>query len=145
MLKVSDFMKELSQKGYKMTPQRKLILEIIENQDHLSAEEIFDQVKRHQPNVSFGTVYRNLDILYQLGLVEQLDFKDGRSRFEIFKRHHHHMICLDCGSAIEVTACPFNTTVKSAAAVNGFQIKNHSFEVFGYCRGCKNGHTRGNT
>lgn len=143
-MRVSDFMEELSRKGYKMTPQRKLILEIIENQDHLSAEEIFDEVKQHQPNVSFGTVYRNLGILCQLGLVEQLDFKDGRYRFEMSEKHHHHLICLDCGTAIEVPACPFNTAVKTAAAANGFQIKNHSFEVFGYCRACKSGQKRGN-
>jgi len=134
---LNQLMQKLSLKGYKLTPQRRLILEILNRERHLSADEIFDRVKKSQPNVSFGTVYRNLNILTELGLINQLDFKDGRYRFEIHKAHHHHLVCLDCGIAIEMEVCPLSQLVGEIADSNNFKVKCHNFEVFGYCSKCQ--------
>ncbi|KUK11347.1 MAG: Ferric uptake regulator, Fur family [Clostridia bacterium 41_269] len=134
--------KEFKKKGYKLTPQRRLILEILSKEKHISAEEIFERIKQSQPNVSFGTVYRNLNILLELGLINQLDFKDGRTRFELNKSHHHHLICLDCGVAFEIQVCPFNSEIFRAADSQDFSIENHSFEIYGYCRNCKYNKTK---
>jgi len=135
-LNFQKLIKEFKKKGYKLTPQRRLILEILSEEKHISAEEIFERIKFSQPNVSFGTVYRNLNILLELELIKQLDFKDGRTRFELNKSHHHHLICLSCGSAVEIQSCPFSSEVHKAAVSQNFSIKSHNFEVYGYCRNC---------
>lgn len=128
---------QLSKEGYKLTPQRKLLLEILfHSQEHLSAEEIFEKVTSTQPNVAIGTIYRNLSQLAEIGIVNQLDFKDGRSRFEMSQGHHHHLICLDCGYAVDVDECPFSSIIDEAALANNFQVKEHNFEVYGYCESC---------
>lgn len=128
---------QLSKEGYKLTPQRKLLLEILyHSQKHLSAEEIFEKVTSTQPNVAIGTIYRNLSQLTKMGIVNQLDFKDGRSRFELSQEHHHHLICLDCGRAVDLEQCPFSSIIDEAARANNFQVKEHNFEIYGYCQGC---------
>lgn len=129
--------RQLSQEGFKLTPQRKLLLEILFNtEEHLSAEEIFEKAKASQSNVSFGTIYRNLSLLAEIKIVNQLNFKDGRTRFELSLDHHHHLICLGCGNAINVYECPFGKALNDTASANDFLIKDHNLEVFGYCKGC---------
>jgi len=135
-LNFQNLIKEFKKKGYKLTPQRRIILEILSEEKHISAEEIYERIRSSQPNVSFGTVYRNLNILLELGLIKQLDFKDGRTRFELNEGHHHHLICLNCGSAVEIQSCPFSSEVQKAAISQNFSIKSHSFKVYGYCRNC---------
>ena len=118
---LDSLIQQLTKEGFKVTPQRKLLLEILQKSEgHLSAEDIFEEIRASQPNVSFGTVYRNLGILCGLGVVTQLDFKDGRSRFEISSGHHHHLVCLDCGNAIDVPMCPFSKTISDTAIANNF-------------------------
>jgi len=137
MVCLEAIIRQLSEKGFKLTPQRKLLLEILfHSRGHLSAEEIFEEVKTTQPNVSFGTIYRNLSLLAEMGVINQLNFKDGRSRFELSQGHHHHLICLDCGNAIDVPECPFSKIFDDTASANKFLIKEHNFEVYGYCEGC---------
>jgi Fur family ferric uptake transcriptional regulator len=135
---LDSLIQQLTKEGFKVTPQRKLLLEILQKSEgHLSAEDIFEEIRASQPNVSFGTVYRNLGILCDLGVVTQLYFKDGRSRFEISSGHHHHLVCLDCGNAIDVPMCPFSKTISDTAIANNFFIKHHNFEVYGYCGECR--------
>lgn len=137
MICLDRIIRQLSEEGFKVTPQRKLLLEILfKSKKHLSAEEIFEKVKTAQPNVAFGTIYRNLSMLAEMGIVRQLDFRDGRSRFELSEGHHHHLICLECGNAIDVPECPFSGIINVTASANNFQIKEHNFEVYGYCEGC---------
>jgi Fe2+ or Zn2+ uptake regulation protein len=146
MVCFDGIIRRLSEEGLKLTPQRKLLLEILfHSQGHLSADEIFDEVKAAQPNVAFGTIYRNLSLLAEIGIVNQLNFKDGRSRFELCMGHHHHLICLDCGNAIDVPECPFTRLMHETASANNFQIKEHNFEVFGYCEGCSKSKQTGDT
>ncbi len=143
MVCINSVFSRLREEGLKLTPQRKLLLEILfETEVHLSAEEIFEQVKVSQPNVSFGTIYRNLSLLAEKNIVNQLNFRDGRTRFELSLKHHHHLICLGCGNAIDVHECPFGGLIGDAASANNFLIKEHNLEVFGYCEGCNGSKTR---
>lgn len=143
---IESAVRQLSKEGFKCTPQRKLLLDILfQETGHLSAEEIYEKIKVSQPNVSFGTVYRNLSLLAELGIINQLDFKDGRSRFEISSGHHHHLVCLGCGTAIDMPACPFSKLIHETADANNFSIKNHNFEVYGYCEGCSKNRSCPNT
>ena len=104
-----DYIKErLKEEGYKLTTQRRAILDaIIENSgSHLSPEEIYEVVKLKYPEIGLATVYRTLQLFEQLDIVCKLNFDDGCNRYELNSdsndHHHHHLICLNCGKVIEV-------------------------------------------
>lgn len=129
---------ELRELGCKVTPQRILILEVLQKaHEHLSAEEIANHARKRQPNLSLGTVYRNLNILCNLGLVRCGVFKDSGRLYEINRRHHHHLVCLDCGQTTEIDYCPINEMVRKMAESHGFKIEDHDFEITGYCQKCR--------
>uniref|UniRef100_UPI000F146F3E Fur family transcriptional regulator n=2 Tax=Bacteria TaxID=2 RepID=UPI000F146F3E len=89
---------------------------------------------RKYSGLSFDTVYRNLRVLYELGVLEQVVFEEGikfRGRCSE-EHHHHHMICLQCQKTYPITFCPMQLT----DAPDDFQVVQHKFEVFGYCRDC---------
>ncbi len=95
---------KLSELGYRLTPQRMMILSAIENSDdHISAEEIYVQVVAKYPNVNISTVYRTLELLKRLGLVTETDLGEGRVRYHpADKGHHHHLVCKECGAVIDL-------------------------------------------
>jgi len=136
---MDDILKLMQENGLRSTPQRRIILEILKNTNkHLSAEEIFEEVKKIQPDISFGTIYRNLSILHEVGIIRDLNFKDGKIRYELNdKEHHHHMVCINCGETIKINKCPMDDFLINFAKGAGFQITGHTFEVFGYCKNCQ--------
>ncbi len=99
-----DIAGKLSEQGYRLTPQRIMILSAIENSDqHISAEEIYAQVMAKYPNVNISTVYRTLELLERLGLVTKTDLGEGRVRYHpAEKGHHHHLVCRECGRIIDL-------------------------------------------
>src|SRR5699024_3324340 len=94
--------------GYKLTPQRKIILDVImkNTEHHLTIEEIFDEVKKNSPKIGIATVYRTVQMLEELGVVIKHHFDEGTSRYELAdsnrKHDHHHLVCLDCGKVIDI-------------------------------------------
>lgn len=133
-----EILAELANKC-KITSKRKEILKILVHaKSPLSAKEIFARVRSAYPQISFDTVYRNLGILKDLNIVSQLDFQDGRSRYELNRHqdHHHHMVCLKCGGAWKIPGCPVEyLDVKGLS--DDFKVINHRFEIFGFCRKCQ--------
>src|SRR4030043_79728 len=95
---------KLSERGYRLTPQRIMILSAIENSDdHISAEEIHAQIVARYPYVNISTVYRTLELLKGLGLVTETDLGEGRVRYHpADKGHHHHLVCQECGAIIDL-------------------------------------------
>lgn len=134
-------LEQLRKNGYKITPQRQEILKALHDDPKpWSAEEIHRKIVSRYPNMSLDTIYRNIAILLEIGLVRELNFRDGKNRFEINRTgsHHHHLVCLKCGSAEAVDFCPF-TFLDQNKILNErkFEIKEHSFEIFGYCSMCR--------
>ena len=99
-----DIVAKLSQQGYRLTPQRLMILEAIDSSDHhISAEEIYAQIVTKYPSVNISTVYRTLELLKRLGLVTETDLGEGRVRYHpVEKGHHHHLVCRECGALIDL-------------------------------------------
>jgi len=99
-----DIVSKLSELGYRLTPQRIIILSAIENSnDHISAEEIYAQVMAKYPHVNISTVYRTLELLKRLGLVTETDLGGGRVSYHpAEKGHHHHLVCQECGATIDL-------------------------------------------
>jgi Fur family zinc uptake transcriptional regulator/Fur family ferric uptake transcriptional regulator len=130
----------LKDNGYKLTEQRKLIIEVFEekNGPH-TAQEIFDRVKLKNNKIDFSTIYRNLELLSSLNIINKLMISSGVSHFVLQgRRHHHHMICKGCGEMKEIDVCPFSEFEDELRA-SGFEPTEHRFEIYGYCSKCSCG------
>ena len=93
----------LRKRGYRLTPQRHMILSVIqEANEHLSVEQITERVQQYNPHVSLSTVYRTLELLRELGVVVMTDLGSGKLEYELVNRPHHHLICEKCHARIEV-------------------------------------------
>lgn len=129
----------LSGKTLRSSKQRQYILEILTQKHvHLSAEEIHQAVKLLHPSISLGTVYRNLEILTELGSIYRASFADGKSRYEMASSgHHHHLVCLKCGKIEDIMECPMAKEIDAIMENKDFQPLHHYFEVYGHCTKCK--------
>lgn len=131
--------------GTRQTLQKQAILDVLsENPKMMTAEEIYGRVREKYPNVSLGTVYRNLQGYSNQGQVRRTLLADGKARFELAgKTHHHHLICLHCGEATEVPWCPVGTEISSFMADCKFTPEHHQFEIYGYCCHCQKEKSKG--
>lgn len=139
-----DILKEeLKKKGYKLTPQRRSIVDtIIENEGkHLTAEEIYDEVKKKCPEIGLATVYRTILLLEEMKVIYKLDLNDGCSRYELAHDHethrHHHLVCNNCGKVIEVEDDLLEDLEVEIETKYGFKILDHAVKFFGLCTDCK--------
>lgn len=133
----------LEKKGYKLTPQRRSIVDtIIENEgQHLTAEEIYDSVKKSCPEIGLATVYRTILLLEELGVISRLDLNDGCSRYEIVHSNethrHHHLICNICHKVLEVQDDLLEDLESGIEKQYKFKILDHSLKFFGVCDECQ--------
>ena len=145
LFKLKDLRGRLSEKKYKMTPQRKEILQIFidsKEGEHLSAEEVYDLLKEKDFDFGLATVYRNVELLNKLGILNKIEFGDGRTRYELSTsdpqlHQHHHLICLNCKKIIEFEEDLLDDLEAHISQKSGFQILNHEVKFFGYCSECK--------
>ena len=137
---MEKIIKVLRENGYKITPLRRaVILALLKCDKFLTVQQILDFVKQSNPDVSLDTVYRNLDIFVQLGLVHEIHTNNREGNvFELMiSGHHHHLVCLKCGEMECMENCPVNDRYFEEAEKKGFAVKRHIFEVYGYCKNCK--------
>jgi Fur family ferric uptake transcriptional regulator len=135
---------KLRKKGYKFTPQRKAILEVVSEHlgEHLSSEEIYDYVKVKYPEIGLATVYRTVQLLVELDVLSKLNLDDGFVRYELndhdeHEHNHHHLICSECGSISEVREDLLENIESEIERKYEFQIKDHKLKFFGLCKSCK--------
>ena len=138
MKRPGDIVSKLTEQGYRLTPQRIMILSAIENSnDHISAEEIYAQVTAKYPNVNISTVYRTLELLKQLGLVTETDLGGGRVRYHpIDKGHHHHLVCRECGAIIDLHESVLSPVKDVLLREYGFIADLRHLAIFGRCVNC---------
>jgi Fe2+ or Zn2+ uptake regulation protein len=136
-LKQSEIIQQIKGKGFKITPQRRAIIDaMLLAERPPTAKEVLDTVRLNFPDVGLDTVYRNLNLLSEIGCVIQINLKNSEtSRFEILKRHHHHLICLGCGEATCLEKCMLEKHM-DALKDQGYKIVGHAFEIYGYCPQC---------
>lgn len=127
----------LRSKGYKATPQRIAICRFaINSRDHPTAQQVYDEVKKIHPTVSLATVYKTLQVLKNLDLIQELDLPHGQARFDSYMKPHINLICLQCGNIIDsddTTALEITSKVAAAAK---FKPKGQRIDIFGTCRRC---------
>ncbi len=134
-----DIARVLSNQGYRLTPQRLMILSAVENvDDHISAEEIHAQIVAKYPNINISTVYRTLELLKRLGLVTETDLGGGRVRYHpAEKGHHHHLVCRECGAIIDLdesVLAPFKSALLQEYK---FSADLRHLAIFGRCISCR--------
>lgn len=118
--------------GVKMTGQRRLILQVLTGaEDHPSVESVFDRAKALDPSVSMATVYRTLNLLDELELVQRHEFKQNFARFEVNAAHHHHLVDLETGKVIEFQNEKLEKLKEEIARELGYELVDHTLELYG--------------
>ena len=119
--------------GIRLTGQRRLIIKVIEkSKDHPDVETLFERANKIDNKVSIATVYRTVKVLQNAGILEKLEFNDGRSRFEdAVRKHHDHLIDLDTGKVIEFIDEEIEHIQKKIAKKLGYELIGHKLELYG--------------
>ena len=134
-----DIGRSLSELGYRLTPQRIMILSAVAEADsHISAEEIYAQVYARYPHMNISTVYRTLELLKEQGLVTETNMGDGRVRYHsIGKGHHHHLVCEKCGEIIDIEESILSPLWAEIRQKYDFRVNMKHLAFFGLCTRCK--------
>ena len=137
-----SLMKELSARGVRMTSQRRVLIQIIQDSPrHLDAARLLELARKHDAEIDRATVYRTLALLKGHGLIDELDLMhiEGEKHYYEAKtnRDHCHMACFRCGAIMEYASAAFEKLKAEMAAQSGFQIKVTRLEVGGFCKECR--------
>ncbi len=129
---------KLSELGYRLTPQRIMVLSAIEDSDdHISADEIYAQIVAKYPQVNISTVYRTLELLKRLGLVTETDLGNGHVRYHpVEKGHHHHLVCEKCGTIIDIDESTLARLQDVLLHRYNFSARLSHLAIFGRCVNC---------
>lgn len=125
--------------GYRLTRQRRLVLEILqENQEHLEADAVFALAKSRDPGISLATVYRSLALFKQIGLVEEDHLGQDHGHFEAIQgARHYHFTCLQCGRVVEFEAPELNMILQGLSEREGVRVTDIRLHLGGYCSDCQ--------
>lgn len=129
---MTDLEKNCVAAGLKMTDQRRTILRVLaESSDHPAVETVYDRARSIDPSISLATVYRTLNMLSEMNLVQRHDFNGPYARFEMNMDHHHHLIDLDTGDVIEFQNAELELIKELIADELGFELLDHRLELYG--------------
>jgi len=121
----------------RMTKQRQIILEELRSvTSHPTADDMYEMVRVRLPHISLGTVYRNLEILSEEGIVKKLDIGGTKKRFDGNPSTHYHLRCLQCGKVDDLDMPPLRDIEDRASSLSGYAVMKHSLEVIGVCPSC---------
>jgi len=127
----------LKKRTLRMTQQRKVILEELKKiNSHPGADEIYERVRKRLPQISLGTVYRNLEILSELGEIQNLELGGTPKRFDSNPEKHYHVRCIRCGRVDDVPIAPLKKVENEICGATVFTIIGHRLEFTGFCPEC---------
>lgn len=134
--------RKLQNQSKRVTPQRQLVIKIFYDRpgQHLSAEDVHQLVNNHYRDVGLATIYRSLDLLTALDVLQKIRFNDGRARFELNHRElhrHHHLVCSSCGKVDEFSEDLLEHLESRIKQEKHFVIQDHELKFYGVCRECQ--------
>ena len=141
--RIERIKQQLHSSGYKLTPQREATVKVLlENEaDHLSAEDVYLLVKEKAPEIGLATVYRTLELLSELKVIHKINFGDGVARYEFraenAEHHHHHLICIQCGTVDEIEEDLLGEVEQVVEKEFRFKIADHRLTFHGTCHRCQ--------
>jgi len=136
---LKEALETLKDTGVRITPQRHAILEyLINSMSHPTADEIYKSLEGKFPNMSVATVYNNLRVFREVGLVKELTYGDASARFDFVTTDHYHIICEECGKIVDFYYPGLNEVEQLASHVTGFKVGHHRMEIYGVCPECAN-------
>lgn len=138
------FKEMLREKGLKVTKQRLLILAIVGEcpGEHLTAEEIYALVREQYPDIGLATIYRTVQVMVDLHILNKVSFDDGFTRYELevsgcdSRHRHHHAICQNCGKVISFENDLLDNLEQALYDAMGFTVIDHEVKLYGYCKAC---------
>lgn len=132
-----DALDTLKSTGVRITPQRHAILEfLVQSMIHPTADDIYKALEGNFPNMSVATVYNNLRVFREAGLVKELTYGDSSSRFDFITNDHYHIMCDACGKIVDFHYPGLDEVEHLASHVTGFQVNSHRMEIYGICPTC---------
>jgi Fur family peroxide stress response transcriptional regulator len=135
---MTDYTALLNNSGLKATYQRLHILETIEAYGHVTVDFLYEKVSQVQTSLSLATVYKNILLMVQKGVLVEVALSGQKSHYELSKESHLHLVCTECG---EIEDRPYSQVLSSALAENrefdGFQLQTQQVSFYGVCRGCQ--------
>lgn len=141
MPQLSSVFRKLEEGSKRLTPQRELVIRIFAEHpgEHLSAEEIHRLVKKEFADMGLATVYRALELLTDLDILQRISFNDGKARYEFNQEElhrHHHLVCLRCGKVDEFNEDLLDSLEDRILKKRGFKVMDHELKLFGICESC---------
>ena len=138
-----SFFKELRERGFRLTPQREMVLSVMHQiEGFATVEEIYEKVETLSASVDVSTVYRNLELLQDFHLVASVDPGDGQRRYQLIGVHgaHLHLVCRSCGAVIGADLEPFRPLISYLKEQHGFEVDLEHMSIPGMCRTCSSAH-----
>lgn len=140
--RVEQALEKLKGTGVRMTPQRHAILDyLMHTKTHPTADDIYKALEQRFPSMSVATVYNNLKVFIESGLVREMTFGDASSRYDADLTDHYHAICDSCGTIADFDYTPPYEVEEAAAIATGFVVFGHRLEVHGLCPKCRVSHS----
>jgi Fe2+ or Zn2+ uptake regulation protein len=121
------------------TARRALITALVQARGHVTAEDLAALVQKEQPDVHLSTIYRSLDALERMGVVDHVHLGHGRAVYHLADEPHQHLVCEVCGTVIEVPDATFAELESTLRRRYGFTIRPNHFDLLGRCRACARG------
>ncbi len=122
----------------RLTPQRQVIMEeLAKVNTHPTASEVYDMVRKRIPRIGLGTVYRNLDLMAEKGLIIKLEVSGSQKRFDATTAPHYHIRCIKCGRVDDVDMEPLASLESQVVASTAYQVLGHNVEFTGVCSDCQ--------
>ncbi len=133
MTMTRNIVQRCSQSGLRMTEQRRVVAEVLEtSHDHPDVEELYARALELDPRISIATVYRTVKLFEEAGILDKLEFGDGRARYEDAERNHHdHLIDMQTGQVIEFVDPEIELLQEKIAQRLGYHLKDHRLELYG--------------
>ncbi|MCD6520682.1 MAG: transcriptional repressor [Anaerolineae bacterium] len=134
------FIAKLRARGFRLTPQRELVLSVMHDiEGHATAEEIYARVQEHTSSVDISTIYRTLELLQEFHLVAVIDLGDGQKRYELLSIHgpHHHLYCRSCGKLIRIEHDELQPLIEHLRQTYGFEAELEHLVIPGLCAECR--------
>jgi Fe2+ or Zn2+ uptake regulation protein len=126
--------------GKKLTKPRKAILGVLEQSSlPITVAEIHERLKKGKAPADLVTIYRNVAMLQELGLVNPIGLHEGQMRYEVRhgREHHHHIQCRGCGQIVDLMLCPLKKLTEMVERQTKFSVDSHALEFFGWCPQCR--------